>query len=91
LNATLIETKSPAADARWDRRRWSCCWKEDVVMQTERTGTAFRIDAPIVPSQSAVDQIASTSDDKMADDGDIWMPMAPPCEPTIWPRVWPGL
>ena len=60
-------------------------------MQTECTDTAFRIDAPIVPSQSAVDQIVSTSDDRMADDGDIWMPMPPTSEPTIWPRVWPGL
>jgi hypothetical protein len=59
-------------------------------MQTECTDTAFRIDASIVPSQSAVDQVVSTSDDRM-DEGDIWMPMPPPSEPTIWPRVWPGL
>jgi hypothetical protein len=59
-------------------------------MHTEFTDTAFSTDARLVPPESALDQIVSTSDDGMADDGAIWIPM-PPVQTPIWPRVWPGL
>lgn len=59
-------------------------------MQTECTDNACTGDSPIVPSQSALDQIVSTLEASVAENGDIWMPMSPSQQP-IWPRVWPGL
>jgi hypothetical protein len=61
-----------------------------VVLQTECTDAASITDAWIVPFQSALDQITSTSEGGVVEDDDNSMLMPPP-QQRIWPRVWPGL
>jgi hypothetical protein len=59
-------------------------------MQTDCTDTAFSTGARFVPSQSALGQIVSTSEEEVVENGDTWMQMSS-SEQSIWPRVWPGL
>ncbi len=61
-------------------------------MDTECSDTAHGTDAWIVSPQSASGQITNrTSEAEATDDRDLWMPMPPPNQQPIWPRVWPGL
>jgi hypothetical protein len=62
---------------------------EDVVMQMECADAPCTPDTPIA-LHSCPDEIGSTLEDEVAENGDIWLPIAPPQQP-IWPRVWPGL